>query len=88
MTADFSVAQISKTQQMWSLVGTCRASYLVSLFKATRVQKEHTVCLKWHGQSKLSDAPGGEYSHYKISAEENRHQKLICVLFLQIISKP
>lgn len=88
MTADFSVAQISKMPQMWSLVGTCRASYLVSLFKATWVQKEHTVCLKWHGQSILSGAPGGEYSHYKISAEENRHQKLICVLFLKIISKP
>lgn len=45
--ADFSVAQISRMQQMWSLVGTCSASYLVSLFKATQEQKENTACLKW-----------------------------------------
>lgn len=70
---------------MWRLVGKSRASYLVSLFKATQGQKENTACLKWQGQGKLSaGAPGYQYSHYKMAAEKNH--KEIGVLFLQIIS--
>lgn len=86
-SADFPAAQISRMQQMWSLAGTCRASYLVSLFKATRGQKENTACLKWQEQCKLSGAPGRQYPHYKMSAEENGHHKEICVRFKQIMGK-
>lgn len=65
-SADFSVARSSRMQQMWSVVETCRASYLVSLFKATKEQKENMVCLKWRGQRKLSATAGRQYSHYEM----------------------
>lgn len=58
-SADFSTAEVRIKKQIRSLMEKCRASYLVSLFTATREQNENTACLKWQREyRKLCGAPG------------------------------